>query len=88
MKIQKPHIWSTYLSFWNDFVYFYTVFGASVLDPGQCALRDPRKFSWTKNLRRVKKVFISVKLTAHMKKHEKSKIVQFDPYTHHFGTIL
>jgi len=67
---------------------YYTLFiGTSVFDPGQCALRDPRKFSWTKNLRQVKKVFISVKLTAHMKKHENPEIARFDPYTPYFGTI-
>jgi hypothetical protein len=49
----------------------------SVLDPAEGALRDPRKFFLTNNLRLVKKVLSSSNFSAHMKKHENHRMVTF-----------
>jgi len=47
--------------------------GLCVLDPAEGALRDPRKFFLTNNLRLVKKVVSSSKLLVHMEKLEIQK---------------
>ena len=49
--------------------------GISVLDTAEGALRDPRKFFLTNNLRLVKKVVSSSKLSALMKNMEIQKIL-------------
>jgi len=69
----------------------HTFSSISVFDPAEGALRDPRYFPLTNNLRLVKKNFSSSKLSALMKKHENPKISQFAPYISHlirFSDIL
>ena len=56
--------------------------GISVLEPTGGALRDPRKFFLTNNLRFVKKVLSSSKLSANMKKRGNSKIIHLTHISH------
>jgi len=56
--------------------------GISVLEPAGGALRDPRKFFLTNNLRFVKKVLSSSKLSANMKKRGNSKIIHLTHISH------
>jgi len=51
--------------------------GISVLDPAEGALRDPRKFFLTNNLRFVKKVWSSSKLSALEKNMQIPKTLHF-----------
>jgi len=62
--------------------------GISVLEPAGGARRDPRKIFLTNNLRFVKKVLSSSKLSANMKKRGNSKNPTFDTYIPHFDTII
>jgi hypothetical protein len=58
--------------------------GISVLDPAEGALRDPRKIFLTNNLRFVKKVWSSSKLSALEKNMQNPKNLTFCVYISHF----
>jgi len=74
------------LTWLYDILDYFTCFG--VLIPAEGALRDPRKNFLTNNLRFVKKVLSSSKLSANMKKRGNSKNHTFDTYISHFDTII